>query len=340
MLNRMSPELEIMSVVWDDKDLHVTHDGKTSFSFDTSAASLLIGAHEEQGGGNAGNINVLDRDGKRIIDLDGYKRSLRIGEHNATGGNITLFGGETDGGYSNIEIFRNIGGEQKQNFLFLGRSNSLRIGEQTPGEANIRVHGDIAAFDANGKNVFYFGASRRSLRIGEETPGEGDIRVSGNIVVRDASGNDRVVVRGDRGDVELLGADCAEEFEIAEQGTIHPGTVLVINDTGKLSPCEVPYDKRVAGIVSGAGGHSPGIILGKRPEDTRKLPIALNGKAYCNIDAGDSSIELGDLLTTSSTTGYAMKAEDPSKAFGAVIGKALRPLKEGLGQIPVLVALQ
>ena len=37
---------------------------------------------------------------------------------------------------------------------------------------------------------------------------------------------------------------------------------------------------------------------------------------------------------------YAMKADDPRKAFGAVIGKALRPLGEGQGLIPILIALQ
>jgi hypothetical protein len=35
-----------------------------------------------------------------------------------------------------------------------------------------------------------------------------------------------------------------------------------------------------------------------------------------------------------------MKADDPLKAFGAVIGKALSPLRTGQGLIPVLVALQ
>jgi hypothetical protein len=35
-----------------------------------------------------------------------------------------------------------------------------------------------------------------------------------------------------------------------------------------------------------------------------------------------------------------MKAEDPLKAFGAVIGKALRPFRDGQGLIPILVALQ
>jgi hypothetical protein len=35
-----------------------------------------------------------------------------------------------------------------------------------------------------------------------------------------------------------------------------------------------------------------------------------------------------------------MRASDPLQAFGAVIGKALRPLAEGRGLIPILVALQ
>ena len=35
-----------------------------------------------------------------------------------------------------------------------------------------------------------------------------------------------------------------------------------------------------------------------------------------------------------------MKAKDPTKAFGAVIGKALGSIQEGLGMIPVLVTLQ
>jgi hypothetical protein len=58
------------------------------------------------------------------------------------------------------------------------------------------------------------------------------------------------------------------------------------------------------------------------------------------VDAQYGAIEVGDLLTTSSTPGHAMKTCDPLKAFGAVIGKALRPLTEGQGLIPILIALQ
>jgi hypothetical protein len=64
------------------------------------------------------------------------------------------------------------------------------------------------------------------------------------------------------------------------------------------------------------------------------------GKVYCKADAQYSSIEVGDLLTTSPTPGHAMKASDPLKSFGSVIGKALRPLTAGQGLIPILIALQ
>jgi hypothetical protein len=70
------------------------------------------------------------------------------------------------------------------------------------------------------------------------------------------------------------------------------------------------------------------------------MPLALLGKAYCKVDAQYSAIEVGDLLTTSPTPGHAMKASDPLQAFGAVIGKALRPLSAGQGVVPILIALQ
>jgi hypothetical protein len=35
-----------------------------------------------------------------------------------------------------------------------------------------------------------------------------------------------------------------------------------------------------------------------------------------------------------------MKASDPARSFGTVIGKALQPLGRGQGLIPILIALQ
>lgn len=141
-------------------------------------------------------------------------------------------------------------------------------------------------------------------------------------------------------DVLIAGSDCAEDFDTVSAAHIEPGTVMAIGDDAKLVESNRAYDKRVAGIVSGAGNYKPGIVLGKDGLRKDRVPLALIGKVYCKVDATYGSIEVGDLLTTSPTPGYAMKAEDPFKAFGAVIGKALVPLKEGKSLLPILVALQ
>jgi hypothetical protein len=96
----------------------------------------------------------------------------------------------------------------------------------------------------------------------------------------------------------------------------------------------------VAGVIAGAGAYRPGIVLDRVASQGNRQPLALSGKVYCKVDAQYSPIQVGDLLTTSATPGHAMKAEDPARSFGAVIGKALQPLKNGEGLIPILVSLQ
>lgn len=115
---------------------------------------------------------------------------------------------------------------------------------------------------------------------------------------------------------------------------------MVLGEEGALYPSQKAYDKRAAGVVSGAGDFKPGIVLDKQESIDNRQPIALLGKVYCKIDAQYGAIEVGDLLTTSPTPGHAMKVNDSTQAFGAIIGKALRPLREGAGLIPILIALQ
>lgn len=141
------------------------------------------------------------------------------------------------------------------------------------------------------------------------------------------------------GDILLQGADVAEQFQVLEDGGVEPGCVVVIADENTVSLTDRAYDRRVAGVVSGAGSYRPGIILDRQP-DMNRLPLALNGKVWCKVDADHSPIEFGQMLTSSPTPGFAMGATDPSRAFGAVIGKALGRLASGRGMIPILVTLQ
>ena len=149
-----------------------------------------------------------------------------------------------------------------------------------------------------------------------------------------------VTLDGKTADLMLYNADCAEEFDLAEAQRVEPGTIMVLDEQGRLRESAVEYDRKVAGVVSGAGGYRPGIVLDRRPTGRERATVALMGKAYCKVDADYAPIAVGDLLTTSATAGHAMKVTDSSRAFGAVIGKALQPLTTGRDLIPILVALQ
>ena len=142
------------------------------------------------------------------------------------------------------------------------------------------------------------------------------------------------------GDIRLVNADCAEDFDIVDADSVEAGTVMVLCDEGALQCSATAYDKRVAGVISGAGDYKPGLILDKRPTGRPRLPVALMGKVFCKADARYGAIVAGDLLTTSDTPGHVMKASDSAQAFGAVVGKALSALPAGQALIPILVSLQ
>ena len=147
---------------------------------------------------------------------------------------------------------------------------------------------------------------------------EGNVQITGNVTCE--------------GDIFLPGADCAEEFDLADsEQDAEPGTVVILDKNSGVKQSHQSYDKNVAGVISGAGQYQPGIVLGRRRAAPAGVPIALNGRTFCKVDAEYAAIEVGDLLTTSETPGHAMKATDPARAFGAVIGKALQPFVGGQG---------
>jgi hypothetical protein len=202
-----------------------------------------------------------------------------------------------------------------------------QAGEAIHAESNSPNLGAIAVFHRNRAGV---GAAIFAVKegdVGHAGVFKGNVIVEGNLEVTK--------------DIVLTNADCAEDFDIAEVASTEPGTVMVLDEKeGLLHHSCKAYDRRVAGVISGAGNYKPGIVLDKVTTNQKRRPIALLGKVFCKVDAQYGSIEIGDLLTTSDTPGHAMKAQDPSRAFGAVIGKALRSLREGRDLIPILIALQ
>lgn len=215
------------------------------------------------------------------------------------------------------------------------------------GSDSFHLDGDGAALALRGKHsqIFLgtqdtFAPTGGMIHLGADAAG-GQIRMRGSDP-NDPSGlayMETILIDGQKGDIVLKNADCAEEFDVAQNDIIDPGTVVIIED-GLLRASTVEYDKRVAGVISGAGGLKAGITLDRRVSAEIRMPVALLGKTFCKVDADYAPIEAGDLLTTSATRGHAMKASDSARAFGTVFGKALKPLEKGLGLVPILVALQ
>jgi hypothetical protein len=166
---------------------------------------------------------------------------------------------------------------------------------------------------------------------------EGDVEVSGEVrVQRDVKANGSVFVMGD---VQLVGGDLAEDFQVVGDMEAEAGSVVVLAGVDQVRLSDQPYDRRVAGVVSGAGANRPGLILDSHDGEARQ-PLALAGTVWCKVDADWGPVELGDPLTTSPTPGHAMLATDPARAFGSVIGKALADLPAGRALVPVLVTLR
>ena len=186
------------------------------------------------------------------------------------------------------------------------------------GDAN--VTGDCIANGILGTNTF--------LAV------NGAASFSGNVTVNATTTTRVLTITG--------GADVAEPFVIVGDAEIPKGSVVVIDagHPGKLARSLHPYDKCVAGIVSGANGIHPGIALHQDGMVEGGQDVALNGRVYVLAEASDGPIRPGDLLTTSSTPGHAMKVTDHDRAQGAVLGKAMSFLDEGTGYVLVLVTLQ
>jgi hypothetical protein len=281
--------------------------GKSTLHFDGKTATITAGFAE---GGKAGTIVVNDAAQQPVFEVDGEKAEVRIGRASGRFGILEV---ENRDGTSTVSI----------------NGQSGRVSAET---ARVR---QIIGIDAGGKSTLHFDGKTATITAGFAEGGK-----AGKIVVNNANQEPTIELDGSKGDVMLVGADCAEEFDVSQHEACEPGTVLVIGNDAVLEASCNPYDRRVAGVVSGAGDLRPGIVLGhERGTRGRRVPIALAGRTYCKADATSQPIVAGDLLTTAAVSGHAMRVGDETKASGAVLGKALAGLDSGRGLIPILVAL-
>lgn len=167
------------------------------------------------------------------------------------------------------------------------------------------------------------------------------IETDGNVIIEGPNPTDssRLVVDI----VEIRGgADLAEPFMVSDIQPIPVGSALVIDDInpGKLKLSDEPYDRRIAGVASGANGLQPGLLLTQGTPLDGSVLVAMSGRVFAFATAKNGSIRPGDLLTTSDISGHLMKATDTERAKGAVVGKAMSILETGEGLVLTLINLQ
>jgi hypothetical protein len=320
----------------------------------SSNACVWVGGHDADGDlmifAKTGDNETQDQ---ATIHLDGASGAARFGG-NGLSGDIKLQSKDDSGKNQNrIRLTSSnacvwVGGHDQDGDVVLFASKG---DNETLDKATIHLNGAAGALQlggngTNGNITLRTTDAKDSIRLESEFANVwvGGNGLSGDVMVfsqngdNKTSGNASIRLNGEDGDIILRNADCAEEFDSIAGA--EPGTVMVIDSDEALRPSARAYDRRVAGVISGAGVWRPGIVLDRREDAGDRLPIALVGKVYCKVDATYGPIELGALLTTSETPGHAMRAADPTRAPGAVIGKALRAFAAGTGLIPILVSLQ
>jgi hypothetical protein len=277
----------------------------------------VLGENTADGGrgvwGNGVGVNGIGVLGQNDLGVAVYGNSRLgtgvVGESQLPNGWAILGENRADGGrgvVGNSFTANGIGvlGQNGAGDAVYGNSGTGR-GVYGLSQSNVGVWGESQTFDG----VWGVSHSLTAAGVSGHNPGGLAGFFDGNVTV---TSNATITGTLTAGDVSLPGADCAEQFDISEPQQLEPGTVMVIDQEGALRESREAYDKKVAGVVSGAGNHRPGIVLDKQAARANRLPIALVGKVYCKVDTAYSQIEVGDLLTTSPTPGHAMRAGDPS----------------------------
>jgi hypothetical protein len=319
------------SFVWSDGN-HNYSTGPNRFEVFASDGIHLVPS--------VGGVGVGLTDPEQALSVN---LGMNIDQDNANTGTIanTLRFGSGSG--EGIGSKRNAGGNQYGLDFYTASVNRMAI--QQDGDIGIGTSSPEQKVDVNGRYLQVRGSGSERAYLGGDGVGSdaqfGSLSASvTNAVFWNAAINDHMNLYVKTITI-MGGADLAEPFDVSGQN-IPKGAAMIIDDAnpGRLKMSAEAYDTRVAGIVSGANGIAPGIHLKQTGRLESGENIALSGRVYALADASNAPIKPGDLLTTSATPGHIMKASDPARATGAIIGKAMSALPSGQGYVLVLVNLQ
>jgi hypothetical protein len=208
----------------------------------------------------------------------------------------------------------------------LGSGSALDASLGTITAISITTGAESTAGNLTG-NWTMSGASNLTFTSGNLTVSAGNVTVtSGTVDVSGGTLKSRTLTTGATGTTGTITgtwslasgstlqstyADLAEFYEGDKE--YEPGTVLVFGGNKEVTTTNLINDTRSAGVVT----TDPAYIMNHKQSGI-KVCIALAGRVPCKVIG---RVKKGDLLTTSATAGYAVKAMTPT--LGAIIGKAL-----------------
>ena len=342
-----------VTIVPDDANNRITigetHSALTNNPHNTTAAQVGAVVSVDGVSNAGGNIDLLQANSVTIVPDDANNR-ITIGEthsalttnpHNTTAaqvGALPVAGGTVTGtlSISDGTAMIGLGGDATTGF---GTATGKRQALFISGATNTSVGGGPTtavliwplAQNVSGLNIFAATGAVDTLNVA------GTARFTGTKIgyVADSFVNGSGTMLR-TGDVVKLKAGGSIRFHGDNNRIPIPEVTLADSENDPL----------VIGIV--AQEATPAVDEPDRrtePDDPTTIPdtgelfvVTLGTYAHCKVDATVAPIEVGDLLTSSANPGHAKKATDPK--IGAIIGKALEPLREGTGYIAVFVNIQ
>lgn len=248
---------------------------------------------------------------------------------------LTL-GGSTTGAVSlspngNTGVFVNNMGSVGIGTVALIDQSALQVQKNSLGNALIVANqqglGDIFTASASGTTKFTIGST-------------GDTKVLGASLCVKANntncvGNSAGTIYATNTTVQS--ADVAENYVSSQQ--LEPGDIIGAENgtnTSAINKSNKSYQSDIIGIISTKPGVTLNSDLQTDSDHPFIFPVALNGRVPVKVSTENGNIHKGDLLTSSSQPGIAMKATKP----GPIIGKALENFnQQTVGKIVAFVTI-
>lgn len=316
----------------------------SNFLFTPSASNLGLNPL----GGNVGigtknPVELLDlhftgREGIKLTGDDTGDAFLQISNG---GGNHFIFDDQSDGNTLDIQSANHL------NFLTGGNVQRMRLTDD--GRLGIGTTAPCVKLEIVGGSDATLLDGSGYLQVGSQN-GANIIMDDNEIIARNNESTATLYLQNNGGQVrcgEDLSAQCVSirgGCDITEgvntvSEILEPGDVVVIDDMnpGNVKRTSVAYDRKVAGIISGANGINAGMNLSQEGVLEGDYPLAMIGQVYVKVTG---KVKAGDMLTTSKVPGHAQAVKNFTKSPGAVIGKAMSSNKNGEAMVLVLVNLQ